>query len=96
MVEAFNRMADVSVSSQEIITEAETTGRSYLVTWLDAARSQDLAESNTSLLDLLSQPSVDLTSVKPALEGILQELAKRPLFPIKAPTLRKISPRGAS
>jgi DNA helicase-2/ATP-dependent DNA helicase PcrA len=78
MVEAFNRMADLSVSSQEIITEAETTGRSYLVTWLDAAHSQDLAELNTSLLDLLSKPSVDSTAVKAALEGILQEFAKRP------------------
>jgi DNA helicase-2/ATP-dependent DNA helicase PcrA len=79
MVEAFNRVADVSISSEEVITEAETTGRSYLVTWLDAIRTAELEQANANLLQLISGPANDLAAVKTALEGILGEFAKRPI-----------------
>lgn len=96
MVEAFNRLAELSISSGEVITEAETTGRSYLNTWLQFAGTSELEQANAILLQLLSGPANDLAAVKTALEGILSEFAKRPTQPIRAPTLRKICPHGVN
>ena len=40
LVEAFNRLAGTTVSVEQVITDAETTGRSYLTTWIETAKTQ--------------------------------------------------------
>src|ERR1035441_4260070 len=78
MVEAFNRIAEITVSSEQIIAEDETTGRSYLVTWLDTAGTQALDTVGANLLRLLSGPANDPAAIKTALESILTEFKQRP------------------
>ncbi len=78
MVEAFNRVADISISPEQTISEAETTGRSYLMTWLNAAGAKDLEPANASLLGLLSGSAKDPTATKMAMEDIVAEFAKWP------------------
>jgi DNA helicase II / ATP-dependent DNA helicase PcrA len=78
LVEAFNRIARTVVSLEQVITDAETTGRGYLVTWIETAGAQqDLSVAAAHLLDLISPCASDLSAVKPAIEAILQEFGNK-------------------
>ena len=66
-------MAETSLSVDQIITDAETTGRSYFVTWLEAASTLELQPAQAGLLELLSPSASDPTAVQGAVEGILRE-----------------------
>jgi DNA helicase II / ATP-dependent DNA helicase PcrA len=78
MTEAFNRIAEAAISSDLVIAEAEATGRTYLVTWLESVGSQPLDKSDAALLTLISKPATDPSTVKSAVEDIVGEFAKRP------------------
>jgi DNA helicase-2/ATP-dependent DNA helicase PcrA len=78
LVEAFNRLAETAVSVEQIITEAETTGRGYLATWLKTARMQQgLKAAEENLLTLLAPCAGDSSAVKPAIEVILGEFGAK-------------------
>jgi DNA helicase-2/ATP-dependent DNA helicase PcrA len=78
LVEAFNRLAGTTVSVEQVITDAETTGRDYLTTWLETAKTQDnLETAGVNLIDLISPCVGDPAAVKPAIESILGEFAKK-------------------
>jgi DNA helicase-2/ATP-dependent DNA helicase PcrA len=77
LIEAFNRMAETKVPVGQIVTEAETTGRSYLATWLDTVRQQNLKVEHADLLALLLPSTNDTSAVKQTLDGILGEFGKR-------------------
>ncbi len=77
LVESFNRMAETNVAADQVITDAETTGRSYLATWLEAAGRQSLKPAQAPLLDLLVPLTSDPSSAKAAIEAILGEFAKQ-------------------
>jgi DNA helicase II / ATP-dependent DNA helicase PcrA len=82
LVETFNRLAQSAVSVEQVITDAETTGRSYLVTWLEAAGAeQNLAAAEANLLTLLSPCAGDSSTTKPMIEAILGEFAKKLVGP---------------
>lgn len=77
LVESFNRMAETNGAADQVITDAETTGRSYLATWLEAAGRQSLKPAQAPLLDLLVPLTSDPSSAKVAIEAILGEFAKQ-------------------
>ncbi|HUZ96643.1 MAG TPA: ATP-dependent helicase [Edaphobacter sp.] len=82
LVEAFNRLADSAVSVEQVITDAETTGRAYLVTWLETAGAQKgIRATETNLLTLLLPCATDPSGVKPAIEAILGEFGKKLVGP---------------
>jgi DNA helicase-2/ATP-dependent DNA helicase PcrA len=76
LIEAFNRMSEIAVSVEQVIAEAETTGRSYFVTWIDTASRQVQRTEHSDLLALLTTLEADPASVEPVVETILVEFAK--------------------
>lgn len=76
LIEAFNRLTGITVSVQQVITEAETTGRSYIAIWLETAGRQNLKQNVTDLLTLIAGAANDASLVKTTLEGILAEIAQ--------------------
>ena len=46
LVEAFNRLSGLSVLADQIVVEAEATGRSYLLTWIGAAKDTKKPPAN--------------------------------------------------
>lgn len=78
MTEAFNRVTGVAVSSDEVIAEAEATSRSYLVTWVEAASSQRLNQTDSRLLSLIAKPIDDPSAVKSAVEQTVHEFEMMP------------------
>jgi DNA helicase-2/ATP-dependent DNA helicase PcrA len=82
LVEAFNRLADSVVSVEQVITDAETTGRAYLVTWLETAGAQQaIRAAEANLLKLLFPCATNPSAVKPAIEAILGEFGKKLVGP---------------
>lgn len=81
LVEAFNRLAETAVSVEQVITDAEASGRSYFSTWLEATGRQNLAPAHKSLLTLLTPAAGDTSTVKSAVEAILGEFAKATVGP---------------
>jgi DNA helicase-2/ATP-dependent DNA helicase PcrA len=78
LVEAFNRLVGIAVSVEQVITDAETTGRGYLTTWIETAKTQQSLETaEANLIDLISPCVSDPAAVKPAIESILGEFMKK-------------------
>jgi len=78
LVEAFNRLTGTEVSVEQVITDAETTGRGYLITWLEtASRQQNLLSSAANLLTLLSPCAGDPSAIKVAIEAIVGEFGQK-------------------
>jgi len=76
LIEAFNRLAGITVSVQQVVTEAEATGRSYFAIWLETVGTHELTPSVVDLLMRLSPAVNDLSLAKTAIDGILAEIAK--------------------
>jgi DNA helicase-2/ATP-dependent DNA helicase PcrA len=87
LVESFNRLANTTISVEQVTTDAETTGRSYFNTWLEAAGKQDIAPAHAGLLKLFLPAASDPAAVKAAVEGILGEFAKDTTGPEANPDL---------
>jgi DNA helicase-2/ATP-dependent DNA helicase PcrA len=87
LIEAFNRLTGLAVSVQQVITEAETTGRSYIAIWLETAGRQSLKQSVADLLTLIAGAANDASLVKTALDGILADIARELAVPDADPDL---------
>lgn len=74
LIEAFNRLSGITVSVQQVITEAETTGRGYLAIWLEAAGRHALRPSVHGLLANISLAASDSSLIKTAVDGFLAEI----------------------
>lgn len=78
LIEAFNRLANTEVSVKQVTSDAETTGRGYLVTWLDTARKQaGLRPAEENLLTLFEQCAGNPSAIKSLIEPILVEFGKK-------------------
>jgi DNA helicase-2/ATP-dependent DNA helicase PcrA len=77
LVDSFNRMAETAIDVEQVIADAESSGFSYLATWLEAARAQDLQPSEAALLDFLSSPTGEQSGVQANVEAILEQYTKR-------------------
>jgi DNA helicase-2/ATP-dependent DNA helicase PcrA len=75
MVGAFNRMATSEVAVDQVIADAEATGRSYFSTWLGAASATDSAASHTDLLSLLDPVVNDPSAARATLDQAVAWLA---------------------
>jgi DNA helicase-2/ATP-dependent DNA helicase PcrA len=76
LIESFNRMAQIDVSLELAISEAETSGRSYFAIWLEAAASNNLSVSHAALLNLIETSLAGTTATKGTIEEILAEFEK--------------------
>jgi DNA helicase II / ATP-dependent DNA helicase PcrA len=76
LVEAFNRLAESAVSVEQVITDAETTGQSYFVTWLETASTHGIKPAHANLLMLFSPSVCDMSAIKAAVQAVLEEYAK--------------------
>ena len=76
VVDSFNRMADQNIAVDQVITDAETTGRGYLATWLQTAN--DIDASRGDLLDLVGPFTTDSSAGKSAIDAILEAFAGAP------------------
>lgn len=77
LTESFNRMTETSLSVEQVITDAETTGRGYLATWLEEAGKQNLQPTETAFLRLISPAVTNHSIVKEAIKAILGEFGNR-------------------
>jgi DNA helicase-2/ATP-dependent DNA helicase PcrA len=75
LIEAFNRLTGLAIPVQQVITEAETTGRSYISIWLETAGRQTLKPSVPELLTHIAAATNDASLIKTALDAILAEIA---------------------
>ena len=76
LIEAFNRLANIAVPVQQVITDAETTGRSYLITWLEAATRLTGESFGSSLLTGVTPAASNTSLIKAAVDGILEAIAR--------------------
>lgn len=76
LIDSFNRMAETLVDVEQVIADAESSGFSYLATWVEAVRAQDLQPEWAALLDFL-QSSRETSAIQANIEGILQHFANR-------------------
>ncbi len=72
-VEAFNRIAQVEVSVDQIVADAESTGESYLSSWLRVVRGESGAAQKGRLTDLLSKLIADPVSSHKVIGEMLSE-----------------------
>jgi DNA helicase-2/ATP-dependent DNA helicase PcrA len=75
LIEAFNRLAEIAVPVQRVVTEAEATGRGYLVTWIEAVGREAPKHNASGLLARFSPAASDASLAKSAVDGILAEIA---------------------
>jgi DNA helicase-2/ATP-dependent DNA helicase PcrA len=73
LVEAFNRIADIELSSDQLTVEAEATGRGYLATWLAAANATSASMTQASELQHIGVMIADPTSAKTVVDRLLAE-----------------------
>jgi DNA helicase-2/ATP-dependent DNA helicase PcrA len=89
LIEAFNRLTGIAVSVNQVITEAEATGRSYLAIWLERAGSHPLKPSVNVLLEHIALAANGSAQIKAAVDGILAEIAKELAGPDADPDLEE-------
>lgn len=71
LIEAFNRIAKIAVSVDQVVTEAEATGQSYFATWLDTAEKEVGSSPRTKLLELIAAASEDPAAARKTIDSIL-------------------------
>ncbi len=71
LMEAFNRMAEIEIAVDQIMSEAEATGEGYLSVWLQAARAEVAASPKENLLDLIRQLAADPSAARKLINDVL-------------------------
>ncbi len=70
LVQAFNRFGETEVEVDQILAESESTGRSYLRTWLESVGGASLSPNLTQNLVAMVSP---LTHGEAAVQGVIGE-----------------------
>lgn len=78
LIEAFNRIAEITVSVDQVIADAEATGRSYLATWLEAVGAEIGQSPKVRLLELIGKIADDPSGARKAVEDILAAFEQAP------------------
>jgi DNA helicase II / ATP-dependent DNA helicase PcrA len=73
LVEAFNRMADIQLSADQLMAEAEATGQGYLATWLADANATNAALTKASLLQHIGVLVTDPASARAVVDKLVAE-----------------------
>lgn len=71
LIEAFNRITNIGIAVDQIISDAEATGESYFRIWLQAAHSEVSETAPASLLELIGQLAVTGATAKTVIDKIL-------------------------
>ena len=71
LIEAFNRISELAVSVNQVVTEAEATGQSYFVTWLDTAEKEVDNSPRKKLLEQIAVASKDPAAAHRTIDAIL-------------------------
>jgi DNA helicase II / ATP-dependent DNA helicase PcrA len=71
LAEAYNRVANVAVSADQVMADAESSGRSYFATWLDEARKQASGSPRAALLELVAALATDPSSVRNVIDKLV-------------------------
>lgn len=74
LVDSFNRMGGASIDVSQVISDAESTGFSYLATWLEYARLSGPSSLSAALLDYV-KPASTAATMRIDVDGILQALS---------------------
>ena len=69
LIDAFNRIGGTSISVRNVLVEAETTGRSYLSTWLEISGSEIDEGPQQRMLELIGPTSENPTAVRRTLDA---------------------------
>jgi DNA helicase-2/ATP-dependent DNA helicase PcrA len=77
LIDSFNRLAGTAVDVDQVVADAESSGFSYLSTWLVAVRVQKLAPEDAAVLNCLQSPKGESASIQANVDAILQHFAKR-------------------
>jgi DNA helicase II / ATP-dependent DNA helicase PcrA len=77
VVEAYNRLAGQSISTEQIITDAETTGSTFLQTWIETVRKQVENPELKKLLDATASLTQGTAAAKQALNELPAEFEKK-------------------
>jgi DNA helicase-2/ATP-dependent DNA helicase PcrA len=79
LTESFNRISETEtgVSVGQVLTDAEASSRSYLATWLEAAKAANLPSNQSTLLAHVAVAVENPSLVKDAVAKILVEFAAR-------------------
>lgn len=73
LIEAFNRIADVRVSIDQVVADAEATGRGYFEMWSKLADAEASSSPRRTLLMLISPIAKEPSGARKATEDILAE-----------------------
>ena len=73
LIEAFNRIASIAVAVDQVVADAEATGRSYILTWLDAARKETGCSPEAGLLELIDRLASDPSGARKVIDEVLSK-----------------------
>ena len=73
LIEAFNRIADIEVSVDQVIADAQATGHGYLNTWLNAARQIISDDQRLKLLEFAGRLADEPSSAKKFVKNLITQ-----------------------
>jgi DNA helicase II / ATP-dependent DNA helicase PcrA len=76
LIESFNRLAGIAVGVDQIVTDAETIGRSYFGTWLEAVSEYALGEREARLVQIVAPLEGEPAGARNASDVLLGEFTK--------------------
>jgi DNA helicase-2/ATP-dependent DNA helicase PcrA len=76
LVEAFNRVGGVECNVDQIITDAETTGVGYFVSWLSVAKESTADAAKVKLIEDIKHLGTDSSKFRSVIEAIIGEYKK--------------------
>ncbi|MGH7557594.1 MAG: 3'-5' exonuclease, partial [Gemmatimonadota bacterium] len=77
MIDSFNRMTQIDIAADQVVTDAEATGQTYLAIWLQAVKEENLDAADARLIELLVPVVNEPASAKGAIDAFLAEFAER-------------------
>lgn len=76
LVEAFNRITQINVAAEQVMTDAEVTGGGYLTTWIKAVTASGNTES-AELISIVDVIAKDAASFRKAIDQLLVKFTER-------------------
>ncbi|WP_136660602.1 ATP-dependent helicase [Nitratireductor sp. XY-223] len=73
LIEAFNRIAGIEVSVDQVIADAEATGHGYFGTWLNAAKQIISDDKHSKLLEMAGRLADEPFAAKKMLRDLITE-----------------------
>lgn len=75
LVESFNRVSGLSIAADQVIVDAEATGRGYFETWTQAVRAAAPSGTAASLVQIVEPLVRDVSTARSVIDGALAQFA---------------------